>query len=40
MDFAKVNYWEHPSKIKFVFVEESQSPLISIDFWCKAGISF
>ena len=40
MDLANVKYWEHPSKTNCVFVEESNSPLISIDFWCKAGISF
>jgi len=40
MDLANVKYWEHPSKTNCVFVEESDSPLISIDFWCKAGISF
>ena len=40
MELANVKYWEHPSKTKCVFVEESNSPLISIDFWIKAGISF
>ncbi len=40
MDFANVKYWEHPSKTNCVFVEEYDSPLISIDFWIKAGISF
>ncbi len=40
MDLANVNYWKHPSKTNCVFVEESESPLISIEFWCKAGISF
>ena len=40
MDLANVKYWEHPSKTKCVFVEENNSPLISIDFWIKAGISF
>ena len=40
MDLANVKYWEHPSKTNCVFVEDSDSPLISIDFWCKAGISF
>ena len=40
MDLANVKYWRHPSKTNFVFIEESDSPLISIDFWCKAGISF
>ncbi len=40
MDLANVKYWEHPSKTNCVFVEEYDSPLISIDFWIKAGISF
>ena len=40
MDLANIKYWQHPSKTKCVFVEVSDSPLISIDFWCKAGISF
>ena len=40
MDLANVKYWEHPSKTNCVFVEENDSPLISIDFWFKAGISF
>jgi len=40
MDLANVKYWQHPNKTNCVFVEESDSPLISIDFWCKAGISF
>ena len=40
MDLANVKYWKHPSKTNCVFVEGSQSPLISIEFWCKAGISF
>ena len=40
MDLANVKYWQHSSKTNCVFVEENNSPLISIDFWCKAGISF
>ena len=40
MDLANVKYWKHPSKTNCVFVEESDSPLISLDFWCKAGVSF
>ena len=40
MDLANVKYWKHPSKTNCVFVEKSDSPLISIHFWCKAGISF
>ncbi len=40
MDLANVKYWQHPSKTECVFVEDCNSPLISIDFWCKAGIAF
>jgi len=40
MDLANVKYWKHPSKTNFVFIEEFDSPLISIDFWFKAGILF
>ena len=40
MDLVNVKYWTHPSKTNFVFVDERDSPLISIDFWCKAGTSF
>jgi len=40
MNLANVKYWKHPSKTNCVFVEENDSPLISIDFWFKAGISF
>ena len=40
MDLVNVKYWQHPSKTNCVFVEESDSPLISIDFWFKAGILF
>ena len=40
MDLANVKYWRHPSKTNCVFVEESESPLVSIDFWCKAGVLF
>ena len=40
MDLANIKYWEHPSKTNWVFVEEYDSPLVSIDFWFKAGISF
>ena len=35
-----VKYWNHSSKTRFVLVENKNSPLISIDVWCKAGISF
>ncbi len=40
MDIKKVKYWNHSSKTRFVLVEDKNSPLISIDIWCKAGISF
>ena len=40
MDIKRVNYWNHSSKTKFVFVKDENSPFISIDIWCKAGISF
>tara|TARA_B100000945_G_scaffold317726_1_gene321144 strand:+ start:827 stop:2074 length:1248 start_codon:yes stop_codon:yes gene_type:complete len=36
----KVKYWRHPSGTNCVFVYKDNSPLISIDIWCKAGISF
>ena len=40
MNLENVKYWNHPNKTNCVFVEESNSPLISIDFWCKAGAAF
>ena len=40
MDIEGVKYWKHPSKIDSVFVNKRNSPLVSIDIWCKAGISF
>ncbi len=40
MDLGIIKYWKHPSKINCVFVEKRDSPLISIDIWCKAGLSF
>ena len=40
MDLSNIKYWEHPSKTKCVFVEKKDSPLVSIDIWCKAGILF
>ena len=40
MNLVNIKYWQHPSKTNCVFVEERNSPLISIDFWFKAGISF
>ncbi len=40
MDLANVKYWKHPNGTNCVFIEAKDSPLISIDFWCKAGILF
>ena len=40
MDIEEVKYWKHPSKTNCVFVNKKNSPLISIDIWCKAGISY
>ena len=34
---GKVKYWKHPTNTNFIFIENRKSPLISIDFWCKAG---
>jgi len=40
MDIEGVKYRKHPSKTDSVFVNKKNSPLISIDIWCKGGISF
>ncbi len=40
MDIEGIKYWKHPSKTDSVFVINKNSPLISIDIWCKGGISF
>tara|TARA_B100000900_G_C20555382_1_gene706590 strand:+ start:88 stop:1335 length:1248 start_codon:yes stop_codon:yes gene_type:complete len=40
MDIGEVKYWKHPSETNCVFINNRNSPLISIDIWCKAGISF
>ena len=40
MDNKGVKYWKHPSNVDSVFVNKKNSPLISIDIWCKGGISF
>ncbi|MBO8217078.1 M16 family metallopeptidase [Prochlorococcus marinus] len=40
MNVGDVNYYTHSSKIKCVFVDNKELPLISIDIWCKAGSSF
>ena len=40
MDIEEVKYCKHKSKAESVFVKKINSPLISIDIWCKGGISF
>ena len=40
MDIGNVKYWKHPSKTKFVFIENDSFQLISVDIWVKAGKSF
>jgi len=40
MNVGDVNYYNHSSKTKCVFVDNKELPLISIDIWCKAGSSF
>ena len=40
MDIEGVKYWKHPSNIDSVFVNKRNSPLVSIDIWCRGGISF
>jgi len=40
MDIEGIKYWKHPSNTDCVFVNKKNSPLISIDIWCKGGISF
>ncbi len=40
MDIEGIKYWKHPSKTDSVFVNKKNSSLISIDIWCKGGISF
>ncbi len=37
MNVGEINYYNHSSKPKCVFVENKQLPLICIDFWFKAG---
>ncbi len=37
MEVGKINCFNHSSKPKCVFVENKELPLISIDFWFKAG---
>ncbi len=40
MDIKNVKYWNHSSGTKFVLVKDDYAPLVSIDIWFKAGISF
>ncbi len=40
MDIEEVKYWKHPRQIDSVFVYKRNSPLVSIDIWCRGGISF
>ena len=40
MNVGDVNYYNHSSKTRCVFVDNKELPLISIDIWCKAGSSF
>ena len=40
MEINGVKYGQHPNELNYVFFEKRNSPLISIDIWCKAGISF
>jgi len=40
MDIEGIKYWKHPSNTDSVFVNKENSSLISIDIWCKGGISF
>ena len=40
MDNEEIKYWKHPSNTDSIFVNNKNSPLISIDIWCKGGISF
>jgi predicted Zn-dependent peptidase len=40
MNVGAVNYYNHSSKTRCVFVDNKELPLISIDIWCKAGSSF
>ena len=40
MKVGEINYFNHSSKPKCVFVENKELPLICIDFWFKAGAAF
>ncbi len=37
---GEINYYNHSNKPKCVFVENKELPLVSIDFWFKAGSVF
>ena len=40
MNLGEINYFNHSSKPKCVFVENKELPLVCIDFWFKAGSAF
>ena len=40
MNIGAINYHNHSSKTRCVFVDNKELSLISIDIWCKAGSSF
>ena len=40
MNVGEVNYYNHSNKPQCVFVENKELPLVSIDFWFKAGCAF
>ena len=40
MNVGEINYYNHSSKPKCVFVENKELPLLCIDFWFKAGSAF
>ncbi len=40
MNVGEINYLDHSSKPKCVFVENKELPLICVDFWFKAGSAF
>ena len=40
MNIGAINYYNHSSKTRCVFVDNKELSLISIDIWCKAGSSF
>ena len=40
MNVGEINYYNHSSKPKCVFVENKELPLVCIDFWFKAGSAF